>query len=538
MRWTDKSIIPEDLNDRIARAKVAPDKLAIAYARVSTSHDEQIGSKENQTDECREYADKNGLHVIHTFECTESAKAQGRKVFNAMIETALQHGVKHLIMKDTSRLTRNLGDKDRINQLVKDAKIEVHFYLTGDTLNTESRFLISNIMSIIDADFSELLSKKMKHAAGKRIEKGLAVQVPAGYKFAEVQGTDGKTRVDTSIIEIDPKFKPIINEMFSLYLKKGYTFEKIADYFNSMKYKTRQKRPFYASTVNRMILNKFYTGKWFWVGKEKRWAKLGVPCPAYITEEQYTEIIKTVKLNSRGTKQRRKTQYLLTGLVLCSKCDCIASGNRWNNKRYYSHKCKADPKHGKPYWPEDLLVEKIDEEVEKYIYDEAHTDMLKARLKKLIKSKSSSTATIKGAIHKAQEELQNKKDALLENLLDKTITKQAYTRRNEKLEADKQALDDRLKTLADDLSEFHHDAVKVIDAVRDFTRLYARAKDSEKVRLLREMVNWVRFDGEVLKIAWKKPFDILLSEDAKLMITPSAIKTKGVILALGVADGA
>ena len=271
MRWEKNEVLlpQEEIASKIAELKgqgISPDKFALAYARVSTKHKEQEGSKENQVEDCKKYALKEGLSLLHVYECAESAKKMGeRKVFNALIETALYYNIKNIILKDTSRLTRNLGDKERINQLVKKDKIQVHFYTKNEILNAESRLLISNIMSIIDADFSELLSEKMKWAAKIRKGRGPPYQLPAGLKF----GKDGKGEPDTTKMEIDSKYEMIPREMFDLYLNKDRdSSEEITKYFNSMGYRTRQNKIFYSSTIHRMLTNKAYTGKYFKDGKE------------------------------------------------------------------------------------------------------------------------------------------------------------------------------------------------------------------------------------------------------------------------------
>ncbi len=537
MRWQNiqNLIHHEEIMKSIHESKekgIPHDKLALAYARVSTKHNEQQNSKENQVEECKEYAEKQGLYIIYIFECAESAKAQGRKVFNTLIENALKYEIKHLILKDTSRLTRNLSDKDRINQLVKNDKMQVHFYLQNDILNSESRMLFSNIMSIIDADFSENLSIKMKHVARKKKEKGIPYQLPAGYIF----GRSDRGETETSIIEFDPKYESIIHEMFDLYLNHGCTLTDISQYFNSVGYNTRQKKPFYESTIHRMLTNKFYTGKYF--KSSGVWEKIGFYCPAYISEEQYEEIQRIIKVNSTGSKKRREKSYLLTGLVLCEKCKCFASGNRWSSTIYYSHKCKCNGSNKKPYWPEKTLIEAINLEVEKIVYNENQTEILKDRLRTIINSQNTITQKSEKEINVQINRLRKHKEVLLNDRLDETISKDDYKKRSNEIEKALKTCQERLENLTFNLSDHYRDAEKVIDAIRNFSIVYLQAVNIERIILLRNMAKWISFDGEKAYIEWKKPFNILLNTDETLKQHPAAYKETGdVILLQWVDDG-
>ncbi len=515
MRWQKHdTLIPHDeIIKQIGEARqkgYLNNQLALGYARVSTKHPEQINSKEDQVTDCREYAQRKGLYLIHVFECAESAKAQGRKVFNTLIESAIHYNIKHLILKDTSRLTRNLGDKDRINQLVKQEKMQFHFYLTGDILTSESRMLISNIMAVIDADFSELLSIKMKYVVERKREMGSPVQVPTGYKF----GRTSSGEVDTSVIKKDPKFEKAIHEIFNQYLSQNKTYLEIANFLNGMKYKTKQDRPFYPSTIQRILANKFYTGKWFYVAGEG-FKKIKVSCPAYVSEEQFNEIQRQVKLKKTSPNRRKHREYLLTGLLLC-ECGNMASGYNWNGKNYYGHKCK-DKNKKKSYWPERTILEAIDAEIENYNFDEEYSSKLKDRLNLIVRKKGNANSEINKEIADNIKTLKDRKNNLLDNLLDKTITKEDYKKKSGEIETMLEALQDKLDMLQveSNLEKWKGDAAQVIDEIKDFVIAYKSAMKEEKIYLLRNMVKWLYFDDEKIKVEWKSPFNLLLEKATK-----------------------
>ncbi|MBN1532115.1 MAG: recombinase family protein [Spirochaetes bacterium] len=523
---------------RIAEAKAAgipQDKWAFAYARVSTKHDEQQGSRENQKEDCEIYATEKGLFLLHTFQCSESAKQQGRKVFTLMLDTALSFQVKNIIIKDTSRLTRNLGDKEKINTLVKKEMVVIHFYLTKEILNHESRLLISNIFAVIDADFSEILSAKSKHAHARKKKKGIPIQLPMGLRFKH----DNK-----SIIELDPEYEQMIKTIFELVLNHQYTGAKIEEQFRARGFRTKRGNYLHETKIYEYLKNKIYTGKWFRV-KEKgieEWRPLAHPFKGFITEKEYDTIQALINSRRLGAKHRREKPYLLTGLVRCSRCGRIASGNRPKDAKstYYTHKCIEPAMYPKPYWLEKTLFEGIDTAVKAVVYYEQYTEMLKTRLKTLLRSQSTVTQRMTDDINKQLKKLEDRLDNLVDDRLDRIITGDAYTRKEAEINQSITALKDRQAELSVDLNEYRGDAISVIDAVREFRSVYAQGKREEKIKLLKEMIDEIVFDDQTnsVTINWKRPFNILLIADEKVVALPETVKSiSGIILPSGVADG-
>ena len=102
---------------------------AVIYARVSSKEQEQEGySIKAQLRVLREYAQENGMTVLHEFVEVETAKQTGRPVFKNMIDfVKATSGCGTILIEKTDRLYRNL--KDWI--MLDDLGVDIHLVKEG-----------------------------------------------------------------------------------------------------------------------------------------------------------------------------------------------------------------------------------------------------------------------------------------------------------------------------------------------------------------------------------------------------------------------
>ena len=102
---------------------------AVAYCRVSTDKEDQRKSLNNQKELFEEYAQKNGLNLIHIYtdQGISGAKTKNRTAFNQMMKD-VETGIFQLILfKDFSRLARNTLDCLAACRKFRAYNIEAHF---------------------------------------------------------------------------------------------------------------------------------------------------------------------------------------------------------------------------------------------------------------------------------------------------------------------------------------------------------------------------------------------------------------------------
>lgn len=123
-------------------------KQAVMLARVSSRKQERGASLEAQVEAIQSYCKRNNLIIIEptpkAFVFTESSTRGGRKKFNEMIEFIEKQKNKTAIVVHTlDRLQRGFEECEKIKELLKADKIEVHFIVESlilDKFSTDDEF--------------------------------------------------------------------------------------------------------------------------------------------------------------------------------------------------------------------------------------------------------------------------------------------------------------------------------------------------------------------------------------------------------------
>jgi DNA invertase Pin-like site-specific DNA recombinase len=109
----------------------------VLYARKSTDDPQrQIRSNDDQIDECKLLAKRNGMRIVKTFREDKSAKTPGKRDFYKEMIRGIESGKYDAILAwNPDRLARNMIEGSQILNLVdsgevKDLKFVTHYLLT------------------------------------------------------------------------------------------------------------------------------------------------------------------------------------------------------------------------------------------------------------------------------------------------------------------------------------------------------------------------------------------------------------------------
>ena len=178
-----------------------------AYARVSTSSEEQLTSYEAQVKHYTEYiksketSDNWQFVDVYTDKGITGVSTKKRERFNRMIQDALAGKIDLIITKSVSRFARNTVDTLTAIRKLKEYGVEVYFEEQNIyTLDGKGEVLLT-IMSSIAQEESRNISENVTWGVRKRFADG-KVTMPYGQFMGYRRGKDGTPEVVEAEAEI------------------------------------------------------------------------------------------------------------------------------------------------------------------------------------------------------------------------------------------------------------------------------------------------------------------------------------------------
>ena len=188
-----------------------------AYARVSTSSEEQLTSYEAQVKHYTEYiksketSDNWQFVDVYTDKGITGVSTKKREGFNRMIQDALAGRIDLIITKSVSRFARNTVDTLTAIRKLKEYGVEVYFEEQNIyTLDGKGEVLLT-IMSSIAQEESRNISENVTWGMRKRFADG-KVTMPYGQFMGYRRGKDGTPE----IVEVEAD---IVRTIFRRFLE-------------------------------------------------------------------------------------------------------------------------------------------------------------------------------------------------------------------------------------------------------------------------------------------------------------------------------
>jgi len=243
------------------------------YIRKSTDvEDKQELSLDAQKRIINEYVSRNKITVAKWFEEKLSARKKGRPIFNELIEKLGADGISGVICHKPDRLTRNLWDSARINEMMELGKDFI--FITGSYPNNAQGKLMFNISTATSKWYVDNLSEETKKGQEQRIIQGFFPGVPPlGYLTKKEYLT--LTAKETDKREIDSLTAPIVKKAYELYDIGSLSIEGVVEwaYKEGFRGRPSKKRP--AGKVGKgawynILTNPFYYGWFKWLGQLRK----------------------------------------------------------------------------------------------------------------------------------------------------------------------------------------------------------------------------------------------------------------------------
>jgi len=326
-------------------------KRAILYARVSgDDRGKEDRNLKGQLEMCRQYAQERDYTVVD--ELTEDDRGASGAAFdlpelNKALDLAQASEFDVLVTRELDRFARGLAKQLIVEGEFNHAGVEVE-YILGEYPDTPEGRLNKHIKAVIAEYEREKIAERTTRARRLKVRAGHVVihgRPPYGYRVGEV---DGKT----TLVIHEPEAR-IVRLIFQWYTAdEPSSARAIADRLTGMeisKPRSRKHAQWTHSTVNNILKNEVYTGRWYYGRNvivngqpvkqaEDDWLMLNVPAIV-------TEIFGAAKERRQRNKERAHRQprhsYLLSGRVRCWHCNYSYTGSvRTSPNReylYYVH---------------------------------------------------------------------------------------------------------------------------------------------------------------------------------------------------------
>jgi len=442
------------------------EKIDAFYTRVSTQMQVKNGdSMENQKTWLVEHAVKNKMsnYQIYADEGF-SAKDQKRPALQKLRKDIENGKVKSITVVKLDRLVRSMRDLLELLSFFEDHDIAFKSLRESFDTTTPNGILMLNMLGILGQWERMIIGDRVSENMHQRAKDGKwnGGPVPFGY-----------FKKDKHIL-INPKEATLLRTIYDKYLETA-SLRAVTHWLNSNDYRTREGATWATSSIRRLLTNPTYIGK-IWYSKrmstksghkmknrpKEEWIIVKGNHEAIIDEEIFNSIQKVIKSQGK-TPVRVGSEYLLSGLVRCGKCDASMNGYSQRLfrckqlKTYAYYKCHNATSKGKSVCKgntigKDMLEKLVIDKILSFANSEEFKISAKKSLdafNKLVEDNRDPLEKEKMLLEKDNASVKTRKKTLLERLEDGTIDKDTYRGRIAELE--KQSEDNKNRLLAIDV---------------------------------------------------------------------------------------
>lgn len=473
-------------------------KQYFVYVRKSTDEaDKQVLSIDAQLSIIRDFVRRHGLKIKETFREARSAMKPGRPVFNDMIKR-LEKGKAHgVIAHKTDRLSRNDTDSARIFDLMSKG-YEIIFVDTPVLNNAVGRATLG--MQLVWAKFySENLSEEAKKGMKEKVRQGGWPNLaPIGY-----------LNVSGEIVP-DPQRAPFIKKAFEWRASEDISVRELSRRLYEEGFRNRNGGRFARSAFHKLLRNPFYYGEMTWDGGTYR----GKHQPL-ITKQLWNKVQDALRKKTRPRWKRH--DFPFRGFLTCGECSCSITA-QYAKRKYIYYRC-SKAKHSKcrqPYIREEELVKQLEQVIKCISIDEATLRIIK---KELLIARSSIDAyrnNVLGSLRQRRSKLENAKKNLWDLRIESCIPKEIFDQKLEAITKEQEEIREKLAKHNDANDRWYEDCSRFLETATKVHELFKVGTLSSKRAIIGAVCsNLVLKDRKIVKITWKKPFDILARKERK-----------------------
>ena len=470
----------------------------IIYARKSTEEDDrQVLSIEAQLVELKEFAAKEKLEIVASFQEAKTAKEPGRIKFAEMLSLIERGKADGIISWHPDRLARNSVDGGKIIHFVDRGLIRSLKFPTFWFEPTPQGLFMLNIAFGQSKYFVDNLRENVKRGLRQKIRNGVWPSwAPVGYS------NNPKTRG----IDVDKEKAPKVKKIFEMYATGEYSLNFLANWCKKKNLLTNAGNKISLSNVQHILQNPFYIGLMRYKGEIFE----GIHEP--LISKKLFDKCQEVMAKRGKVRPDRKHNFAFLGLMKCASCGCSITAQyaKGNGGIYTYYRCTK--KRGvcqEKYIDERNLLEQIKNFLQKVSLSSQDTEKVLAALdtEEIEAKEQAQSEVVNLKTHLAQVETKLQK--LLDIYLDDTLTQKEYA-------AKKDVLISQKVTLNETITDFETKGVSWLEPAREVVKYLNQATNLLESENLSEMTTFLKNIGSnhILRnreflFAPKNPYDLV-----------------------------
>ena len=470
----------------------------ILYARKSTEEDDrQVLSIEAQLVELKEFAAKEKLEIVASFQEAKTAKEPGRIKFAEMLSFLEQGKADGIISWHPDRLARNSVDGGKIIHFVDRGLIRSLKFPCFWFEPTPQGLFMLNIAFGQSKYFVDNLRENVKRGLRQKIRNGVWPSwAPVGYT------NNTKTRG----IDVDKDKSPLVKKIFEMYATGAYPLNSLANWCEKKKLLTNAGNKISLSNVQHILQNPFYIGLMRYKGEIHE----GTHEP--LISKKLFDSCQEVMTKRGRVRPDRKHNFAFLGLMKCASCGCSITAQyaKGNGGIYTYYRCTK--KRGvcqEKYLGENMLVEQIKNFLQRVSLSSQDTEKVLAALNN---EETQAKEQAQGEVVNLKVQLsqiETRVQKLLDVYLEDALTQKEYAAKKENLVSEK-------VRLVEKITDFETKGLSWLEPAREFVKSLNQATNLLESENLSEMTTFLKNIGSnhILRnreflFAPKNPYDLV-----------------------------
>jgi len=446
----------------------------ILYARKSTEEDDrQVLSIEAQLVELQEYAAKEKLEIVASFQEAKTAKEPGRMKFAEMLAILESGKADGIISWHPDRLARNSVDGGKIIHFVDRGLIKSLKFPTFWFEATPQGLFMLNIAFGQSKYFVDNLRENVKRGLRQKIRNGVwPGWAPVGYL------NNAKTRG----IDVDSEKAPKVKRLFDMYATGAYTLHSLANWCKEKGLRGNLGKEIALSNVQSILQNIFYIGLMKYGGE--------------IHEGQHEPLISKKLfdtcqevMSKRGKVQEsHKNNFAFLGLLKCASCGCSITAKKQKGHNYYRCTKKKGLCQEKHYLREESLAEQIKSFLQKVSLSSQDTEKVLAALDRERDKAREDAQTEVGVLKEQLGQVEAKLQKLLDIYLADALSPEEYAVKKQSLLSQKVSLNEKI-------TDFETKGLSWLEPAREFVKSLNQATNLVQTDNLSELPTFLKNIG-------------------------------------------